>query len=636
MPPAATRSAFARRLINGLRARAKSWPWRYKPALPETLRRQLCADTQNVCSTLLQFGKSSDNEFTALAQGLSKLNQNLSQLRTQNADFLLIIEDRDDDRPIASAHEVYKRSVDLVHSSIGIAVSEQEQMRGIESILLSACGASAHFEKNQLILRMITMSIRMEAARLPAEDQALFLTIADAISHISQEIATSTETAFQRIRSVISETCAERTQLQAIEHDLHERAKSSIRTIQHELHSLQSALSPCAEQCRHLTTLLADTQPLTFRTISSLQHQDIVRQQLEHVSSGFQDLQKHLRASPLEPGYIHHAADIQQAHLHSARLEIQNATSDVVAGLQAMLDASTNLVDRFTAIESTGSAAFADFRIVSLFREEIGQLARVADKCKETNRNISHLVDRIEEVVRLFAVEIGHHELDVKIVALNAQIAAARVPSADALDRLAEEASRVSNNNTAVTRQLLDNLKDGLTQLLSIKASADEFLTIITEEKAALENGVAIVTEKLTRLGTRVQAAIAQVKKNFEAAQDNTRNLLAQLKLPALIQDSFPPAEKLCTQLLAATSTHAGRHPLTTQAAAQLEAHRDRYTMQKENLTHSAALATPSRPKAEPPSPHSPPNPTPTPPPSPSPAPASPSSEKFSDGIELF
>jgi hypothetical protein len=600
MVTAAPLTTATRRLLRGVRqcvpARFTRWANRLKPE-----QRWALGEATRVCGEeLLQFGRSSDKEFTALAQGLSSLNENLAKLRQHSAEFQLVLEDRDADRPIASAYEVYKRSVDIVHSSIGIASSEQEQMHGIEKVLLSACGASAQFRRNQLLLRLITMSIRMEAARMEPEHQTIFQNVGDAIGDITRKITASTEVAFQRIEAVITETCIERSLLHGIERDLHTRAQSSIKTIQHELTALQAALVPCAEQGRDIAGLFAETAPLTLRTLASLQHQDIVRQQLEHVAAGFDDLHQHIdetrsassATARLELGYIHHAAGVQQAHLHSARNEIEKATDEVVGGLQAILATGATLVKRLGAMEKVSLAAFADFKIVAMFQKEISELASVADKSKETNGNISRLVGRIEEVVRVFAEEVGHHELDVKIVALNAQIAAARVASADALSRLAEETCRVSDDNTAVTHLLLADLQAGLAQLRDIKASADEFLSIVTEEKSELEKGVAAVTSKLMRMSSRVQTDVTEVRQDFEAVQLSTQRLLDQLGLAALIEQSFPPAEQLCAQLLAISADHSDRSQLSEEAAARLEAHRDRYTMQKENTTHAAVFAT--------------------------------------------
>lgn len=548
---------------------------------------------------LLQFGRKSDRDFTALARGLGHLNQRLAELRTQAEQLDLILGDRDEDRAISSAHALYKSSVDLVHASMGTALSEQDQIKGIEDNLLHACGAHAKFKRNQLLLSILTMGVRMEASRVDAEFQGVFLNVAAAIGEISEKIAASTSGAFARIEAVIAEARTERQHLKDLEQNLLGRAQTSIRRIERELEALKQSLQPCVAASRGITELLSNVGPATLRTLASLQHQDIVRQQLEHVAAGFDDLRQHLHedgsaanpAAKLELGYVHHAASVQQAHLRAARSEIEKAVTEVTSGLQAILSVGGQLVERFTAMESAGCAAFRDFQVARMFREEIHQLAQIAEMSEQANDKISGLVDRIADVVRVFSKEISLHDLDVKIVALNAQIAAARLPSADALNKLAEETSKVSGENAEITRDLIADLQSCLAGLVAVKSDADEFLGIVTSEKAELERGVVMVSDRLNRLGERVQARSAQVRSDFEAAHRETHELLASLGFPALVARSYEPAERLCELLLAATASHADPEDLTAEASARLESHRGRYTMHKESATHNAALS---------------------------------------------
>ena len=547
---------------------------------------------------LQRFGRKSDEDFTRLAQGLSHLNQRLTELRTQAERLDLILDDRDDDRALSSARTLYRSSVDLVHASMGTALSEQEQMKDIEVSLLRACRARDKFKRNHLLLRILTMSIRMEASRMDPEHQGVFLNVAAAIGEISEKISDSTENAFMRIEAVIAEARTERDNLKNLEQNLLTRAERSIQRIDRDLDELKRSLQPCVEQSHGIAELFATVAPDTLRTLASLQHQDIVRQQLEHVAAGFDDIREHLLEKPpagrsgakLELGYVHHAVGVQQAHLRAARREIEQAAAEVTSGFQALQATGGKLAERFTTMEKAGSAAFHDCRVASMFREEIQRLAQVADMSEKANGKISSLVDRIAEVVRFFSEEISHYELDVHIVALNAQVAAARLPSADALNKLAEETSILSGSNAEFTTELVTDLQASLDALLAIKRDADEFLGIVTSEKTELERGMVTVSEKLGRLGERIQSRSAQVRQEFEAAQRENRTLLDGLGFPSLVASCFGPAETLCTRLLAATETQAGAADLSEEATARLDSHRQRYTMHKENATHAAAL----------------------------------------------
>lgn len=583
------------RLARGQRAR-------WSIGRSRTVRRQLAAlrDPIDACgAALIEFGHISDADYTALARGVGALSESLTTLRDHGAAFQCVLEDRDADRPVQAAHEIYKRAVDLFHSSIGIALTEGAQLETVEASLLAACRTDTHFQQHTLMLRIITMRIRMEAAQMPVDYRETFLNVAQAVGGITERIATCTATAFQRIGEIVAEIRVERGQLHQLATELHDRAESSIHVMRAEVAALRAALEPCAAHGRDIAAILGETQPLIQRLITSLQHQDMVRQQLEHVTAGFRDLRQHLaegfdpaHAAVLEPTYVQHIARVQQAHLQAARREIDQATGELLDGLGAVDRTGDRLLTHFGDLERTGTAAFTDFRIGANLRTEIQQLARITERSAKTTARTAGLVERIEDVVRLFADEIGDYEYDVRIVALNAQIAAARVPAAEALTRLAEETSRMADQNAAITARLLAEFRDSLHRLTTVKATAGDFLAIAQAEKTEMEAGLLHVTAKLERLRVRVHHDLDHSRTAFAAARTKARDLLQNLRLTQRIAATFAPADQLCTELLATTAAPDRTHsPLSVDSAARLNAHSERYTMRKEAATHEAALA---------------------------------------------
>jgi hypothetical protein len=590
--------AGARRALNGRIGRA--WVSREWARLPK-----LIAEAETCREMLSEFGSESDKEFTALAKGLAQINERLAATRAEAAGLDRILQDRDEDRALSSAQTLYKNSVDLVHASVGTAVAEQEQLAQIDEKLLDACRAREKFKKNDLLLRILTMSFRMEAARMNSEFQAVFFNVAADIETIGEKIAATTETAFGRIEAVIAEARNERGDLKDLEHDLQEHAQRAIRNIEQELTELTAALAPCVEHSHAITEMAATIGPETLRVIGSLQHQDIVRQQLEHVAAGFRDLAEHFtgvapagaareKQVRVELAYVHRATCVQQTHLRSAREEIDRAGTEVVAGLQALLRTGATLVERLTAMETTAGSTIRECRAVQNFKAQIRQLSQIAAKSKDANDKITHLVGRIEEVVRMFSEEIVQHEFDVMLATLNAQIAAARLPSAEALAKLAEETSHISADNTAVTCELTACLQASLGQLHKIKSDADEFLGIVTREKSDLETGMVAVSGKLDRMLESVHKGALDARRDFAAVHDDCRVLLERLEFPALIEQSFGRAERLCAELLKVGAEGADTSTLSAAAASRLQAHRDRYTMEKEDAAHAAAISRPA------------------------------------------
>lgn len=609
---------------------------------------QLRIKSVTSAEALQRFGKESDRDFTAMAAGISKLNEQLSSLREKATQLDLMLADQDDQHALSAASTVFANAVELVKSSVTIARAEQDQMDRISKALLEACKAREVFHRNHLMLRILTMNMRMEAVRLEPENQATFVNIAAAVAEIDNKIVASTGAAFDKIEAVIAEAHGSRATSETIERKLHESSQLSVAHIERELGSLKSSLLPCSEQSRGIVSMIAQTEPLILGAISSLQHQDIVRQQLEHVSHGFDDLERHLEGAgsgdPVDLVYVRQAAQLQQAHLGGARQEIDAAAREVEAGIQGLLDAGEPLLQAFAALEGQAEASFRHCELASVFSREIHILIGITKESEAANSHSASLVTRIEHVVRLFSDEIASHELDVKIVALNAQIASARIASADSLSRIAEEISVVADQNALITRDLTRDFRGSLETVHTIKAGAAQFLQNARERKEELESSISAVSSKLERLGSRIRDASAEAHRDYRAAHEHNLALLQSLNFTRLIDECYGPAEQLCADMLEVTAADAASGAqLTEQAARQLETHRSRYTMHKENATHAAALGRTAAAADASASPE-PDKPQPRPPAMEAPrqpgfevaAGSKGTSDNFGDGIELF
>ncbi len=576
--------------LRGLRSKVTAGP-----AQPTAAA--LGAELRRCRSELMRFGGDSDREFTELAQELGRFSSELGEVRRQTSQLTSVVQDRDEDRALSAAYSLYKSSVDLVHASIGMAVSEQEAMHAVEQELLLACAARDQFERSDMMLRILTLNIRMEAVRLEPEHQSVFINVAANIGEIAQKIMTTSVGAFARIEAIVEESGLERSELRRLEETLHQRAHTSVDTIFRELEKVRLALEPCGAQNQGIEEQLAQTGPITLGMVMALQHQDIVRQKLEHIAVGFDDIAGYIAGvdsgRPADAAFVHQAAKIQRAQLAAARAEIERAGHEVTEGMAQLLQHGEGLMACFTSMETAVTATFRDCRLAELYRAQISELASVADQGQVTNSKVSRSVGRIEEVVKFFSLEIARQEFDVKLVALNSQVAAARMSSAEALNKLSEECSRVSGQIAEVTGTLSGQLDKVLGSLQGIAGQADMFLQIVGQEKLSLEKGAVKIGGLLDHLGVQLQADAAQASQDFSRLFGETRSLLERLGFPALIDSCFTPAEELCERLHEITAPYATAR-LEPAAAAKLATHRERYTMEEERRAHAAALGAAS------------------------------------------
>lgn len=549
-------------------------------------------------TALLDFGKDSDRDFTALARGLSTVTDKFSRLKLQLGELEKVVRHQDENHACADAYRLFKRSVDLVHSSVGISLTEHERIGQVASRMKEAAAMRSRFERNNMLLHIVTINLRMEAARVDVESQSVFQNVALAVAETGANIEKSTTEAFGQIASVMASAELEQSHLATLEDTLGSRAQRSIDTIQRELVQLKQALEPCREENEGLVLLLAESSPVTLRILTALQHQDIVRQKLEHVAEGFEDMAQHLefghggkdKSASLDEPYLHRAALLQREHLRAARVEIETAGTEVTESLSALINLGGRLLQQYERTRLRVDEAFGDSAVAKMLLREIDDLAQVANQGQETNRKISDLVVTISDVATHFTDALRNQEYEIRLVALNAQVASSHLPDAEALEKLAEEVNRIAAENALLIAELSQLLRDTLEHLKGIKTDADEFLRLVTGEREALLRDAKLVAERLELLTAAVNAEAAKLSGEFAEVQQLCSATLEGLRFPALIGGSFEPAERFCDTLEEATRESASKK-LSREGSERLEAHQERYTMEHENRMHASVLA---------------------------------------------
>lgn len=542
---------------------------------------------------MAEFGRLTDQQFTALAKNLGGLNEQFGVMKRELEVLDDVLHDRDQTHAVGAARALCKNSIELVHASLGVAHTIREQMARVDAGLQRTCAMREDFDKSFLLLRTVAMGFRVEAARVDSEFQGVFANVAAAISDIDHRIAASTRGAFAQIDQLLAESAEERMTVTTGEAGSFAGAQAAIDAVRHDLDALQAALAPISQATEQIAAEVDKSGPVVLQVLQALQYQDIVRQRLEHVSEGLADIEQAAQRAAghecRELAYFGHAARIQLSQLESARSEIGRAGDEVTRGLCGLRDLGRAILGQLNELETRSGHALGSEAMVAMFTREIGHLARIAEASEHASRRVASLVERIGSVITVFSEEIEKQVREVKLVALNAQVAAARLPCAGALEKLAEETTHISRANATISHGLARSLRETLECLKGIRAEADEFLVAVGAEKAIIERGAGEIGDALRHHTDDVRRMSAQVRQHFDHVQQQLEQTLGGIDFSGQIDACFAPAEALCREL----EEQAGEDVLETiPQDGRLESHAARYTMEKERETHRST-ATP-------------------------------------------
>jgi len=554
--------------------------------------RQMAAAVEQSRAALADFDRCSTAEFSALANQVLGLDRRLGEVAAQAGELDALLQTQDSDHAHHSAFELYKKSVDLAHSCIGIALSQEEEMAQLESNLLQN---QTQFAQNNLMFRVLVLNVRAESARteIDVAHRTVFASVADEMDAMGRKMSATVDGAFTELEAIVREAASDRTHLQELENNLRTDAEQSISLLRTELERIRLSLEPCVAANREISRLLEAARSSTAALITALQYQDIVRQQQEHVSAGFDDLLAHTRDDArIDFAYLHQTARVQETNLQSSQQALEQAGGEISAAGTLLLQSGRALVSHYRTMEHAAAGVRCDSRLGALFKGETAKLIKIADLSEATNERIARLLDRIDESVRLFSVEISRHEFDVQLVALNAQVAAARVPEARALNKLTEEIARLSAHTAQLTSEMSAQLGGTLARLQGMRDEAGQVRETIGREKAGLTEGVNQVDEKLAELNRRLAKVSTGATAGFRESYETMQELLGGLRFPQLVTAAYRPAESLCARLLDATAQFAGT-ALSAEGEARLAGQRRRYTMAEERRAHAVAVGAP-------------------------------------------
>ena len=312
---------------------------------------------------------------------------------------------------------------------------------------LSRQSAQTQLQRAIAPLRIIHTLLRVEAAGLPSESQTVFNAITTGIASLHGRM---NEVCAQQLDS----TSLARDKLKRVKVLLEKHRESQQQLLDHRQARLAeslSALSGHLEQLRNRNQRLAEIS----RTISArvgnvvvgLQYQDITRQKLEHVREALQDVEKKFDDFEKQPArrswqsfavFLVRSAHLQAAHLEDVKSEILSAQDRIATAareIQALLSQieASGLSAGEICETATSMQEVADSLLTAL-SEETEAVAPAVNGSREIQHatsTLSSLSDGLKHTIEGIA-------LDIRLIALNAQVQAAQVGKGTGLGILGE------------------------------------------------------------------------------------------------------------------------------------------------------------------------------------------------------
>ena len=550
----------------------------------------------------------SEQDFLTLGSKLATCNQYSQSVTRQSSAIAGAFAGDEVRQSLSDLNIALTAITDRISSTEDFLSTEMGNLREISHLISEAVDILTGFKRLIKRLRIFSISTRIESERLGDSGAGFHV-----ISQLIDDLADDVRDKFDAIRNSSGKLTGIITQTMQQIVTLDQKRKAESGNLAGEIDRNISFLSEKYQQAGRELTSLSELSGSISKSMSdivaSLQFHDITRQQLEHILAALQDCvsiadtvfasedylsdtENHRKA-----GEIYHLILIQNAQVQNSQDELLRAIDTITSGLTAVQESTISEVRRLKIFaEGAGSRNKENQlnRLTDSFLkipEMLGKVNLITDELKTSVQSVLPLVNEL----LLFSEQIDKISAEIKLIALNASVKAARAGIegrglgvlADAIQELSVDAEGIIHSIMSI----LEKVKEKTTSHASLLNENDgsESLRTITEQITANVG-------YFRTMDQNVLSGLEQMNKSVQELDTQIANALKSLHLQTVVSSSLSAASSHLSNIAGIIEAEFNLEHVT---AADLKRLRDNYSMEREREIHDSILFDTDAPVSE-------------------------------------
>lgn len=453
--------------------------------------------------------------------------------------------------------------------------------------------------ESQLASTLVTLQIierlfRIESASLPAEMQSVFESLTQEIGQLHGQMRETLTQQFGALSDTGKRIEIAKTSLKHRSSRLSGRISATRSRIHDSLADLGLRAAESRERAVRLDSLVGQMSQDISEVVVGLQYQDITAQKAQHVKEAVRELRarqdgaKGLRRAPFLR-QSEQICNLESRQIAAIQQDLDRASASIAGGVRQLFDKlkeidrdCLSLADMKRSVRSAES--MADTLLGSL--DEARELAELAlSGARETHEAVASFGGAATNVTSA----LGRLSLDIRLIALNAQIQAAQAGAGTGLEVLSERTCDLSDQTSAFTRdigaeiaKLLALLDDVVNECGEIRAAAELHLGNLSARGDTLR-------EALLERRASTAASLEAMGQALERSHRNADAMLRSADLSGVSQAPLAELRATLDAIGAAARRGAGSRASHGNAEDLAPLNR-RYTMESERAVHAAAV----------------------------------------------
>ncbi|HWB95363.1 MAG TPA: hypothetical protein VG672_01640, partial [Bryobacteraceae bacterium] len=526
--------------------------------------------------------QSSENDFVAIGDTLQQLAGQTREISGRAESMAELMQGDDFPRAMEDLQSVLQQ------------VGEAEQaIAGSRQILCSMIDHIAQTRRPLLgfgnlvrVLKILGLYTRIENARLGSVEADLS-GVADDVRQLATEIEEKSDAILDQAQGL---TAVLRTTIGSLDEQIKARKGDVVVLTQDAAGSLRT-LAACHQRgttaAARMSQHYAEVHRGISQLVTSMQFQEITRQQTEHICEAFQEIAGRLGSPGPSREDVHFAVNssrLQAAQLRHTRSALVTAVASILESLHAVAGQtaaiSTDTREMVRATDSQGNSVLDE--VESRLREvgsKFGQYDESSQRLSQTVRSAISGINHMAE----FANQIENTGFAMNIVALNAQIKTSHIGSEGAaLGVLAGKIQEITGDTpqwigpvASHLRSLSEGAKGLTAHVAGDEGSSSD---VLRRELLACTSRIAGIRRQIEEQWGMIDAASRALGNDLEEAA-------SRIDIHRRAEQVFDAALRQLEEVISMIAPEGG----LGCDAETVARHEVRYTMEAERAVHGAA-----------------------------------------------
>jgi hypothetical protein len=279
--------------------------------------------------------------------------------------------------------------------------------------------------------------------------------------------------------------------------------------------------------------------------IVAMQFQDIVRQKLQAAAQSLARILELPSAAgdltPLQTDVgtvstdrqhllVRIVAVLQDQQVVAASMELQQAETTIVRASSEMISCATEGLRGAAKLREVVAKTLVQTHAVDAFHDSLTEMQQVALASAQVMTEVSSVVDRVRTELISQMNDSVRFALQLRLVALNAQLSAARSDSAAALEELSSQTERISVVMRNAISAMLSEVRGALPQLARIDERLKEIRALSNREADTLTGEATVARDQLATLTSATDERLKKFEADFRNMHRQLRSLVDQAR----------------------------------------------------------------------------------------------------------